>query len=128
MRNIKFILLAVPVALVIVSLSAVAQQSQLYTYECDTGGSFKAQFGANSATVTLNNGQTLNLPAVPASQVPLGPGEARYSDGNYLLFTSSNYQGAWVELNGDRVQDGCIAQPVASATPSPSPSPVRALW
>lgn len=130
MMKITFILFAVPVAFMIAAIPGTAQQQRTYTYECDTGGSFSAQFEANSATVRLHSGQTITLPAVPASQIPLGPGEARYSDGNYLLFTSSNNNGAWVELNGDRIQDGCIAQAASSTSTStvPAATPVRALW
>lgn len=124
MKKIQFGLLAIPVALAIAAISGGAQP-QVYTYECDTGQDFSAQYSGNAATVRVDN-QTLTLPAVPAS-----PGQARYSDGRYLLFTTANNTEAFIEVNGDRTHEGCIAQstrPSTAAPSSPSPTPARALW
>lgn len=125
MKKMQFGLLGVSVALALTTIPVVAQQ-QVYTYECDTGQPFTAQYSSNSATLRIDN-QTLTLPAVPAE-----PGQARYSDSRYLLFTTANRTEAFVEVNGDRTHEGCIAQPArSSTTPSPSrpsPTPARALW
>jgi membrane-bound inhibitor of C-type lysozyme len=126
MKKMKFSLLLASTALTIAAIPGVAQQ-QVYTYECDAGQSFSAQYGSNAATVWVDN-QTLKLPALAAS-----PGQARYSDGRYLLFTTANNTEAFVEVDGDRTHEGCIARPTAqhsapTASPTPSPSPVRARW
>ena len=130
MKTVKFGLIVVPVALTIAAIPAIAQQ-QTYTYECDTGQSFTAQYGSNSATVQIDN-QTLTLPAVSAvaPDDALAPGQARYSDGRYLLFTSSNNTEAFVEVDGDKTHEGCIAQTTrpSSTSSSSSSTPVRALW
>lgn len=122
----KISLLLASAALTIAAIPGVAQQ-QVYTYECDTGQSFSAQYDSNAATVWVDN-QTLKLPALATS-----PGQARYSDGRYLLFTTANNTEAFVEVDGDRTHEGCIARPTAhhstpTASPTPSPSPVRARW
>jgi membrane-bound inhibitor of C-type lysozyme len=126
MKAIRFCVFSISVALTIASVPAIAQQ-RVYTYECANGKSFQAQYSTNSATVRVND-QSLTLPAVAAD-----PGTARYSDGRYLLFTKSNNTEAFVEVNGDRTHDGCIAQdgssPSTSSTGSTSTTtPVRGLW
>lgn len=120
MMKIKSGLLIVSVALTIAAVPAIAQQ-QVYTYECDNGKSFSAQLSGNSATVRVNN-QTVTLPAVPAE-----PGQARYSDGRYVLFTTANNTEAFVEVDGDRTHAGCIAQD-GTRRPAATAAPVRGLW
>lgn len=123
MKKTQYSLLMLPVALLMAAIPVIAQQ-QTYTYECDNGRSFSAQYSGNSATVRVNN-QTMTLPAVPAAQ-----GEARYSDGRYLLFTTANNTEAFVEVDGDRTHAGCIAQSTArrAAPAATTSAPVRGLW
>jgi len=140
MKVINFGVLAVPVALLITSLPTMAQSQQMYTtYECDTGKSFQVQYGTNSATLKVNN-QSVTLPAVQASA-----GRARYSDRNsgYVLDTNASKTEAFLELNGDRTHEGCIAQTsgrsstsgtsthtsgTSTHTTSTPATPVRGLW
>ncbi|HEY9643638.1 MAG TPA: MliC family protein, partial [Coleofasciculaceae cyanobacterium] len=123
MKAIKLCIVAISVALMSISIPAIAQQQtqpqtrpQTYTYECDNGKSFQAEYGTNSAMVRVNN-QSLTLPPVPASQDDPAGGQ-RYSDGKYLLFTTANRTEAFVEVDGDRTHAGCIAQPLASSSSS----------
>jgi len=123
---IKFCTLAASAALMITAIPTLAQ-SQVYTYECDSGKTFRVQYGTNAATLQLNN-QSISLPAVSAAS-----GQSRYSNGSYTLFTTASNTEAFLELNGDRTHEGCIAQPQARSTSTPSspqasPAPVRGLW
>lgn len=119
MKKMNLGLLLLPVALAAFPLSANAQESTqestpsmpetstAYTYECDGGQTFQAEYGTAAATVQLDN-QTLTL-----AQIPSGSG-TRYSDGTTTLLTKG--EKATVEVNGATTYSNCVAQSTTDNT------------
>ncbi|WAL62562.1 MliC family protein [Thermocoleostomius sinensis] len=102
MKTVNIGVLLLPVALATIPLSAEAQVSRTtYVYQCDEGGTFKAEFVPEGAVVYLGN-ETLTLEQIPAAS------GARYSDGSTTLYTKENE--AFVEVDGETVLNNCTVQ------------------
>jgi membrane-bound inhibitor of C-type lysozyme len=102
MKTVNIGVLLLPVALATIPLSAEAQVSRTtYVYQCDEGGTFKAEFVPEGAVVYLGN-ETLTLEQIPAAS------GARYSDGTTTLHTKEDE--AFVEVDGEMVLNNCAVQ------------------
>jgi membrane-bound inhibitor of C-type lysozyme len=103
MKTVNIGVLLLPVALAAVPFSAKAQLSTTttYSYQCEDGSAFKAEFVPEGAIVYLED-ETLNLEQIPAAS------GARYSDGTTTLFTQENE--AFVEVDGETVLNNCVAE------------------
>jgi len=88
--------------LTIVTLPAQAQQ-QIYTYQCQGGKGFQAEFLPESAKLTLSNKDNpLTLPQVVSAS------GVSYSDGRTMLFTKG--EEAFIEVEGETAYENCMAQ------------------
>ncbi|GAB4445852.1 MAG: hypothetical protein Kow0031_28430 [Anaerolineae bacterium] len=76
-----------------------------YTYQCDAGKSFTADFTGEgpdgSVNLMLDDGQALTLPRVPS-----GSG-AKYSDGQTTFWTQGD--GGFIEVGGNLTYQNCTA-------------------
>jgi membrane-bound inhibitor of C-type lysozyme len=80
-----------------------ATPSQLVTYECSNGQTFVVEYSTEMAELTLDGSDPIVL-----SQVASGSG-ARYSNGTTTLYTQG--EDAFIEVEGDRAYDDCVAAP-----------------
>ncbi|NJO39935.1 MAG: lysozyme inhibitor [Cyanobacteria bacterium CRU_2_1] len=106
MKGMRIGAFLLPVAVAIVTLPAEAQQQPtLYSYQCDDGRTFEAEYSSNAATLELDNR------SVTLAQIPAASG-TRYSDGQITLYSQGNE--AFIEVNGDRLYNNCITQDFAA--------------
>ncbi|MGQ4649487.1 MliC family protein [Lyngbya aestuarii] len=111
MKNIKLGLLAVPLAMGVTALPAIAQetiQKTIVTYQCSDGQIFQAEFLPERVEITLSEDKTLVL-----SQTESGSG-TRYSDGDTTFAIQGNE--AFIEVNDEIVYSDCVPQRVSSSS------------
>lgn len=102
MKLVKFSFFTLPAILTIITLPAQAQQ-QIYTYQCNGGKGFQAEFLHESAKLTLpNQNNPLTLPQVVSAS------GVSYSDGRTMLFTKG--EEAFIEVEGETAYQNCLAQ------------------
>jgi membrane-bound inhibitor of C-type lysozyme len=87
--------------------TASAEQTITALYQCSDNRSFTARYLPESAELVLD-GHSLTLPQIRAAS------GARYSDGETTLFIKGNE--AYIEVNGETVYEGCLAQTSDSTT------------
>jgi membrane-bound inhibitor of C-type lysozyme len=83
----------------------MAAEATVFTYQCDAGKSFTAEFTNEGPDGSVNlalDGQTLTLPRVPS-----GSG-AKYSDGQTTFWTQGDE--GFVEVNGKMTYQNCVTQ------------------
>lgn len=102
MKIVAIGILAFPIAVTIASSAAHAQTTpQTFTYRCDAGRSFQAEFSPASARLIVSRSESYTLPQVTAAS------GIQYSDGRTTLY--SQEEEAFIEVDGQRVYNNCVA-------------------